>query len=150
MIEQYLSNTNESTTVSIFQNFLEVNKALGDTGSRVLDVYFHPEEPKRIHRRFRNFCNSYHWTGAVVVYSDSRSVLPGRDPLGSTWLLRGSTGAAPGPHGETPSRHRGPTGPLQTAVLVALGASGPTTCRLESPDARGPHVIKSNLGLVRD
>ena len=28
MIGQYLSNTNESATVSIFQNFLELNKAL--------------------------------------------------------------------------------------------------------------------------
>jgi len=28
MIRQYLSNTNENTTVSIFQNFLELNKAL--------------------------------------------------------------------------------------------------------------------------
>ena len=27
MIEQYLSNTNEDATVSIFQNFLELNKA---------------------------------------------------------------------------------------------------------------------------
>ena len=28
MIGQFLSNTNESATVSIFQNFLELNKAL--------------------------------------------------------------------------------------------------------------------------
>ena len=27
MIGQYLSNTNENATVSIFQNFLELNKA---------------------------------------------------------------------------------------------------------------------------
>ena len=29
MIGQYLSNTNESATMSILQNFLELNKALG-------------------------------------------------------------------------------------------------------------------------
>ena len=29
MIKQYLSNTNESATISILQKFLELNKALG-------------------------------------------------------------------------------------------------------------------------
>jgi hypothetical protein len=30
MIEQYLSNTNESATISILQNFLKLNKFLGN------------------------------------------------------------------------------------------------------------------------
>jgi len=34
MIRQYLSNTNENTTVPVLQNFLELNKALVDLGQR--------------------------------------------------------------------------------------------------------------------
>jgi hypothetical protein len=32
MIGQYLSNTNESATVPVLQNFLELNKALAGAG----------------------------------------------------------------------------------------------------------------------
>ena len=36
MIGQYLSNTNESATISILQKFLELNKALGDDNAVLL------------------------------------------------------------------------------------------------------------------
>ena len=39
MIGQFLSNTNESATVSILQNFLELNKALAEKSTTALGVY---------------------------------------------------------------------------------------------------------------
>ena len=41
MIEQYLSNTNKSATVSISQNFLQLNKALKDSPSHQIFKRMH-------------------------------------------------------------------------------------------------------------
>ena len=40
MIRQYLSQTNESATVPVLQNFLELNKALGVAKENMPTFYF--------------------------------------------------------------------------------------------------------------
>jgi len=56
MIGQYLSNTNESATISIFQNFLELNKAqvFVMVVSTNLENFFFPHGPfKKISKLYR-------------------------------------------------------------------------------------------------
>jgi hypothetical protein len=88
--------------------------------SGVLDVYFHPEEPKRIHRRFRNFCICNHWSRAAVVYSDLQAC-PAEIPWGQPRCYAGGRAQ--------------PLGLTERLLHVA----GPTTeGRVVAPDAPGP------------
>ena len=136
MIGQYLSNTNESATVSIFQNFSELNKALKEAARPVSGK--HSSKPARVEkkqtatpRRGRQ-----RETGATFPTAAKRpSYLP---------VVSGSPLSSPLPV----SRARGPAG--SSSLGVGVGASrrhrdvsrhaGSRSARVSSGGGRG-HVV---------